>query len=85
MQFTMTHLGVPVGSTEFALASERIVARVHPLPGYAPIQILVRTASLDLAGVVPGEGEPVESIALQRGSDVRCSPRASSRGACGAP
>ena len=70
MQFTITHHGVPVGTTEFTLEGERIVVGVRPLPGYATIRPLVRAASVALAEVALGGAQPVETTALRRGAEL---------------
>ena len=70
MRFTITHHGVPVGTTEFTTAGERIVVGVRPLSGYAAIRPLVRAASVALAGVALGGDQSVESVALRRGAEL---------------
>ena len=69
MQFTITHHGVPVGTTEFTMAAERFVVPVRPLPGYTAIRPLVRAASVALAGVALSGTASVESGALRRGAE----------------
>ena len=70
MQFTITHHGVPVGTTEFTLEGERIVVGVRPLPGYAAIRPLVRAASVALAEVAFAGAQPVETAALRQGAEL---------------
>jgi hypothetical protein len=70
VRFTITHHGVPVGTTEFTAAGERIVVGVRPLPGYGAIQPMVRAASVALAGVALGGGQSVESAALRRAAEL---------------
>ena len=70
MQFTITHHGVPVGTTECTLEGERLVVGVRPLPGYAAIRPLVRAASLALAEVALAGAQPVEIPALRRGAEL---------------
>jgi hypothetical protein len=70
VQFTITHHGVPVGTTEFTMAGERLVVAVRPLPGYTAIRPLVRAASVALAGVALGGTQPVESGALRRAAEL---------------
>jgi hypothetical protein len=55
--FTITHQGVPIGTVELARAdtsgAEQIACAVFALPGYAPIQPIVRAASEALRNLLP--------------------------------
>lgn len=52
--FTITHHDVPIGLIEALPATERITVGVQPLPGYAPMQEVVRAASRALADTALG-------------------------------
>lgn len=72
MSFTITHNGVPVGTIELTRAdtsgAEQIVCGLMPLPGYAPIQPIVRAATEALRNLLP-VGPPADhrtEIAAER-------------------
>jgi hypothetical protein len=76
--FTITHTGVPVGTVELTRAdtsaAEQIACAVMPLPGYSPIQPIVRAASEALRNLLP-TGPPAD-----RGTELHAE-RALGRGA----
>ena len=78
MLFTITHNGVPVGTLELTRAdtsaAEQLVCAVMPLPGYSPLQPIVRAASAALRNLMPA-GPPAD-----RGTELSAE-RALNRGA----
>ncbi|HJU69012.1 MAG TPA: hypothetical protein VJ650_12310 [Gemmatimonadaceae bacterium] len=72
MLFTITHNGVPVGTVELTRAdtsaAEQIACAVLPLPGYAPIQPVVRAASVALRNLLPAgpAADPGTQAAAER-------------------
>jgi hypothetical protein len=71
--FTITHHGVPIGLIESLPAEERITIGVQPLPGYAPLQELVRAASRALADTALSRPTPASApvaSALRRGAEL---------------
>lgn len=69
MRYTIEHQGVPVGIVEVMPGAELTAADVQPLPGYAAIQPLVRTATdaLRNLGFIGPVAEPTSSA---RGADA---------------
>ena len=78
MLFTITRHGVPIGTVELTRAdtsaAEQIACAVFPLPGYAPLQPIVRAASEALRNLLPA-GPPAD-----RGTELAAE-RALGRGA----
>ena len=70
---TITHHGVPIGLIELLPAEERITIGVQPLPGYVPLQELVRAASRALADTALSRPTPADAqfaFALRRGVEL---------------
>jgi hypothetical protein len=69
MRYTIEHQGVPVGIVEVTPGAELTAADVQPLPGYAAIQPLVRSATdaLRNLGFIGPVAEPASSA---RGADA---------------
>lgn len=71
--FTITHHGVPVGLIEALPAGERLTIGVQPLPGYVPLQEIVRAASRALADTAlcnPGSASAHAADTLRRGAEL---------------
>jgi len=74
--YTITHRGVPIGTIELPVSSERVTVAVSPLPGYEAIQPMVRQASRALSAVVldaagtPGLRPLASEAALGRAAEL---------------
>ena len=68
MEYAITHQGVPIGTIELPPDGDRFTVAVRPLPAYAAVQALVRSASVALADV--GLGRPANAVALRRAADL---------------
>jgi hypothetical protein len=65
-EYRVTHQGVPIGTVELPREGDRFTVAVYPLPAYAAIQSVVRSASGALVDVALGR--PANAADLQRGA-----------------